>query len=161
MKVGLFLGTFDPVHEGHVRVMLLALELLDELVVVVGDGNPAKSGKRALFEVDERVEMLRAVVPERVRVEAYTGDVVEQVAREKATHFVRGMREPEDTVPTCRLGKEIAAALPTVRTISFLTTDGPEASSSALREALTLGSPRPTHCFPIVWERMAEKRRRT
>lgn len=157
-KIGFFLGTFDPVHEGHLRIVELALELLDELVVVTGEGNPQKASRRPMFEVEERVALLRAVVPPRVRVEAYEGDVVRHVEKSGATHFVRGMRVPEDAAPSCRLGKEIAAVLPHVRTLVFLTTDDAEASSTAIRDALARGEARPPHCPEIVWERALRKR---
>ena len=50
-------GSFDPVTNGHLDIIVRAARLHDEVFVVVG-ANLAKEG---LFSVDERLAMLREV----------------------------------------------------------------------------------------------------
>ncbi|MGO3153249.1 MAG: pantetheine-phosphate adenylyltransferase [Galactobacter sp.] len=51
-------GSFDPVHKGHLEIIMRAAVLFDEVVVAVST-NPDKSYR---FSEDERVEMVRESV---------------------------------------------------------------------------------------------------
>jgi pantetheine-phosphate adenylyltransferase len=55
VTVGLYGGSFDPVHLGHVALITTASERFDQLVVVVA-GNASK--KTGLFTIDERVALV-------------------------------------------------------------------------------------------------------
>ncbi len=57
VTVGLYAGSFDPVHLGHVALISTASEKFDRLVVVVA-ANPQK--RTGMFSVPERVQMLEA-----------------------------------------------------------------------------------------------------
>jgi nicotinate-nucleotide adenylyltransferase len=62
MRIGLFGGSFDPAHEGHRVVSLLAWKRLglDQIWWLVTPGNPLKD-TRALPDLTTRVERARAV----------------------------------------------------------------------------------------------------
>ena len=62
MRIGLLGGSFNPAHEGHRHISLLALERLgiDRLWWVVTPGNPLKS-KDELADFSERLVRARAV----------------------------------------------------------------------------------------------------
>ena len=88
-------GSYDPVTNGHVDVVLRAVDLFDEVVVVVLH-NPAKQGT---FTPDERVSLLRQVLPERpgLRVEAHGGRLLVDVCQDLgATAIVKGLRGGTD-----------------------------------------------------------------
>lgn len=55
---GCFIGRFAPVHDGHVKVMMEALEQCDYLIVVVGSDNLARN-TRTPFTAPERQQMIR------------------------------------------------------------------------------------------------------
>lgn len=55
MTVGLYAGSFDPVHLGHVALIETASARFERLVVVVAANTEKPSG---MFRVHERVEML-------------------------------------------------------------------------------------------------------
>ena len=54
-RVGLYPGTFDPITNGHLDVIGRAARILDRLVV----GVAINLGKGPLFELDERVDLVR------------------------------------------------------------------------------------------------------
>lgn len=60
MRIGLYPGTFDPVTHGHIDIVRRACSLVDKLVI----GVAINRDKGPLFDLDERVEMIRSeVVP--------------------------------------------------------------------------------------------------
>lgn len=99
MQVGLFGGSFNPPHAGHVLVAEVALRILelDQLWWMVTPGNPLKDG-RELLSLAERIEQSEKIVPKpRIRVTAfeaafdvrYTADTLELVrSRNPGVDFV-------------------------------------------------------------------------
>ncbi len=88
-------GSYDPVTNGHVDVVLRAADLFDEVVVVVLH-NPTKQGT---FTPEERVALLRQALPDRagLRVEAHGGRLLVDVCRDLgATAIVKGLRGGTD-----------------------------------------------------------------
>ncbi len=55
MRTGLYAGTFDPLTLGHLDIIGRACQLFDRLVI----GVSINRDKSPLFDLDERVEMVR------------------------------------------------------------------------------------------------------
>lgn len=91
--MGLFPGTFDPLTNGHLDVILRGRALFDELVVAVGV-NPAK---REVFTADERVAMIEDLVSgTNVRVARFSGLTVDYAREIGAVAILRGIRNVTD-----------------------------------------------------------------
>ena len=76
MRIGLFGGSFNPVHKGHLLVMAETLRRLelDALWVLVTPGNPLKDNSH-LPPLAERVEAVRAAVDDpRIRVTGWEAE---------------------------------------------------------------------------------------
>ena len=88
MEVGLYAGSFDPVHLGHRALIAAASEMLDQLVVVVA-ANPQK--RPAMFSVQERLEMLSWSCQHfrNVRVAAHGGLLIDIAVQVGATVLAR------------------------------------------------------------------------
>lgn len=56
-RIALYPGSFDPVTNGHLDVVGHAVGLCDKLVVAIG----IHPGKKPLFSIEERLEMVEAV----------------------------------------------------------------------------------------------------
>jgi pantetheine-phosphate adenylyltransferase len=94
-RVAVFPGSFDPMTNAHLDVARRAAELFDRLVVGVLN-NPKK---QALFDIEERVALIRASVAslgDHVSVEAFDGLTVDFARRHGATFIVRGLRAVSD-----------------------------------------------------------------
>ena len=87
-------GSFDPVTNGHVDVIERASRLYDEVTVAVLV-NAAKTG---LFEVDERIEMLREVTVgwANVRIDSFQGLLVDYCHDRDIPVVVKGLRAVSD-----------------------------------------------------------------
>ena len=99
MTVGLFGGSFNPPHEGHLLVAKLALQRLglDQLWWLVTPGNPLKSGN-GLAPLAERLAhsdtmagdpRIRVTAIEKTLGTAYTARTIRHIIRRNpAVHFV-------------------------------------------------------------------------
>jgi len=61
MKIGLFGGSFNPIHNGHVALarQLRRLAALDEVWLMVSPQNPLKQGRNDLLDDQLRFQMAR------------------------------------------------------------------------------------------------------
>jgi len=95
-KIGLFPGTFDPLTNGHLDVIRRGQQLFDRLIVAVGH-NPAK---RAIFSIEERLEMIDQILREEcadhVEVRSFVGLTVDFAREAQATAILRGIRNVTD-----------------------------------------------------------------
>ncbi|MDM7915257.1 MAG: pantetheine-phosphate adenylyltransferase [Candidatus Eisenbacteria bacterium] len=93
-RQGIFPGTFDPVTLGHLDVLTRALHLFDSIVVAVAPSDRRR--KDTLFTLEERIEMIREVIPEAlkpsVEVTVLEGLLVDFARRRRIQAVVRGLR---------------------------------------------------------------------
>ena len=93
MRIGVFGGTFDPVHVGHLVAALEARQALglDRVLLVVANDPWQKSGSRAVTDAEDRFAVVEAAVEgldglEASRIEidrggpSYTADTVGELA---------------------------------------------------------------------------------
>ncbi len=94
MSVALCPGSFDPPTNGHVDIITRAADMFSEVVVGVVE-NPSKAAR---FRADQRVELLSALFADRanVRVQAFSGLVVEMARAAGAQTIVKGVRGVSD-----------------------------------------------------------------
>ena len=87
-------GSFDPVNNGHIDIFQRAARLFDEVVVAVG----VNVSKSRLFTPEERLEMLREATADlpNVRVDGFTGLIVEFCQEVDAVAIVKGIRGATD-----------------------------------------------------------------
>ena len=93
-RTAVYPGTFDPLTNGHVDIIERGLGLFDRIIVAI----LLNSGKQPLFDVGERVSIIREVFASQpvVEVETFEGLLVEYVHRRHATVIVRGLRTVSD-----------------------------------------------------------------
>jgi pantetheine-phosphate adenylyltransferase len=96
-RIGLYPGTFDPIHNGHTDIIGRAVKLVDTLVL----GVAINSGKGPLFSLEERVAIVEeAVEPLRNRaeivVQPFEGLLMHFARDIGANVIVRGLRAVAD-----------------------------------------------------------------
>ncbi|RIH70319.1 pantetheine-phosphate adenylyltransferase [Vibrio splendidus] len=87
-------GTFDPVTNGHLDIIVRAASMFDHITV----GVAASPSKKTMFELDERVELLHDAVSHlsNVSVKGFSGLLVDFAKQQKANVLVRGLRTTMD-----------------------------------------------------------------
>ena len=87
-------GSFDPIHNGHLDIIERCRPIFDEVIVAV----LYNEEKKALFSVEERVEMIREALAEceDCRVESFSGLLVDFMQTVQGTTIVRGLRAVSD-----------------------------------------------------------------
>ena len=151
-------GSFDPVTNGHVDVISRAAALYDELVVAVLV-NPGKAG---LFDVDERMELLRDAVADRptVSVDSFQGLLVDYCRTHDIPVIVKGLRAVGDfeyELQMAQMNRELAGIetlfVPTAPQVGHL-------SSSLVKQIAQFGGDVSSLVPKAVNERLVTKVRR-
>lgn len=99
MTIAFYPGSFDPLTNGHMDVLVQSLNIAEKVVVAIG----VHPGKVPLFSFDERAELIRqslaAAFPHmegRVTVVSFSGLVVNAAREHGASLLVRGLRDGTD-----------------------------------------------------------------
>lgn len=91
-RIGFYAGSFDPPTLGHVDVAIRARALVDRLVVGVG----TNADKRPWLDLEARLSLLRACLPQDIEVMSFDGLAVAAARAVGATLLVRGLRSEDD-----------------------------------------------------------------
>ncbi len=94
LKMAVYPGSFDPITNGHMSLIRRGLQIFDKIIIAVAK-NP---GKNALFDVDERVEMIKEALnhDNHVEVDTFDGLTVDYVKNRGANVILRGIRALSD-----------------------------------------------------------------
>jgi pantetheine-phosphate adenylyltransferase len=95
--VGLYPGSFDPIHNGHLDIIGRAVKLVDKLVI----GVAVDTGKSPLFTLEERMEIAREETAAlqahaEIVVHGYSGLTINAARSLGAQVLVRGLRAFSD-----------------------------------------------------------------
>lgn len=88
-RVGVYAGSFDPFTIGHADIVARALQLMDELHIVLGQN----IAKQPFQPVEERIKFISDLyhMDTRIKVIAYNG-IVATYAKDHGAILVRGLR---------------------------------------------------------------------
>lgn len=114
----LYPGTFDPMTNGHIDLVVRASKMFDEVVVAVAVGHH----KNPLFSLDERVQLAKKSLAHLNNVEfvSFDGLLVNFFKAQKATAVLRGLRALSDFEYEFQLANMNRTLDPTFETV-FLT----------------------------------------
>jgi len=126
-RIAFYSGSFDPMTNGHLDVLLHASALCDRIVVGVGT-NPNKVG---LFTVEERLELIREAAEAMLKAEgceletvSFSGLAIEAARAAGARLIVRGLRDSTDFDYEMQMAGMNGLMAPELRTV-FLPASSP------------------------------------
>jgi len=93
-RIGIYPGSFDPIHKGHIDIINRATKLVDKLFIAVADS----PHKNPLFNLDERKEMIENEFSKNSGIEviAFNNLLVDLADSLNAQILIRGLRAVSD-----------------------------------------------------------------
>ncbi len=155
MTTALYPGSFDPITNGHLDIIIRAAKLFDRLIIGVYD----TPEKQILFTTEERAELVRQAVANLPNVEArvFSGLTVNFAKKMQARTIVRGLRMSADferEFDLAMMNKKLSPDIELICLMSDLKYQF--LSSSLLKEAAKLGG----NIDDLVPEQVAKALRR-
>ena len=93
-KIAIVPGSFDPITYGHIDIIKRSAQLFDEVIVAI----LVNPDKKYLFTLEEREEMINESIKDfnNVRVDSFSGLLVNYAKKVNSTVIVRGLRAVSD-----------------------------------------------------------------
>ncbi|MDT8915596.1 pantetheine-phosphate adenylyltransferase [Amycolatopsis sp. PS_44_ISF1] len=147
-------GSYDPATNGHLDIIERASLLFDEVVVAVG----VNKSKKGLFEVEERMEMLRLITAKlpNVRIDSWQGLLVDYCRENDIVAVAKGLRSVSDfdyELQMAQMNRELTGLE------TLLMANNPAygfVSSSLVKEVSALGGDIEALVPPVVFERLKQ-----
>jgi pantetheine-phosphate adenylyltransferase len=154
--VAIYPGSFDPITSGHLDVIERGSKMFGRVIVAILQNE----GKRPLFTVAERMEMLRENLADfsGVEVDTFQGLLADYAMAKNARVILRGIRAISDyeyelqmALMNRRLQPELETIfLPARETFSFI-------SSKLVKEVISLGGNITGLVPPLVEDRLRRR----
>jgi len=138
-KIAVYPGSFDPVTYGHLDIIKRALKIFDKVIVAVAHNTE----KRPLFDVPERVELLRKSLKglKGAQVDDFDCLVVDYVKRKKSAVVIRGLRMISDFEYEFQMALTNRKLSSDIETIFMMPSESYSyLSSKLIKEAASLGA---------------------
>lgn len=152
-KRALYAGTFDPFTNGHLDIVQRALKIFDELVILVA----VSPTKHPFMSTDMRVSVLRQLFGHepKVRVDSWSGLVVEYARQNKIGSIVRGLRPTGDFEIEFQMASMNRKINPECDTVFLMTSEKLYyISSSLVKEVYTHDGDISSFVPPLVHEEL-------
>lgn len=93
-RTAIYPGTFDPITNGHIDLIVRTLKIFDEVIVAVAPS----IRKKPLFTVEERLAMISESVKDLkgARTESFSALLVDYAHQSKSVAIIRGLRAVSD-----------------------------------------------------------------
>ena len=142
MATAIYPGSFDPITYGHINLIERGLKIFDKLVI----GVACNVRKAPLFTAEERIEMIRASLPDakNIEIDTFEGLLIDYAKKQNSRIILRGLRALSDfefEFQLAHMNARLGASTPDgIETIFMMT--GEEhfyVSSSLVREISSFG----------------------
>jgi len=155
-KRAVYPGSFDPITNGHVDIILRGTQLFPQILVAVLE-NPKKA---TLFSTDERVAIIRNIFKDlpNIEVEAFHGLLADFTRSHGVQAVIRGLRAVSDFEYEFQMALMNQQLNPDLETLFMM----PSArytflSSSLVKEVFALGGPVRDLVPALVEQKLREK----
>lgn len=116
MRIGIYPGSFDPLTYGHLDIIERATKICDRLIV----GILINSAKKSLFDLEERIEILKHCCNEydkSIEVVSFDGLLVDYCRQNRISCIIRGLRAVSDfeyEITLASINRRLASSVETI-----------------------------------------------
>lgn len=157
-RIGLYPGTFDPLTKGHNDIIARAAKIVDRLIV----GVAANPGKGPMFNLDERVAMVREEIAfmelKNADVRPFDSLLMHYAMSINANMIIRGLRAVSDFEYEFQMVGMNTRLNPAIETVFLMASDSYQfIASSLVKEVAMLGGDITPFVSPRVANRLSER----
>ncbi len=155
-RVAVVPGSFDPITYGHLDIIERSSKVFDKLYISV----LRNSSKQGLFDIDERLELIRATTKnlENIEVVSFDGLLIDFCHTVNARAIIRGLRAVSDFEYEMQLTSMNRKLDSSIETIYMMTNNNYSfISSSIVKEVAKYGGKVEDVVPPVVETALAKK----
>src|SRR5687767_4632516 len=159
-RLAIFPGSFDPLTNGHVDIVLRSTQLFERVLIAV----LVNADKKPLFSAGERVEIIREVFREypTVEVDSFQGLLVDYARARRASAIVRGLRAVSNFKYELQMALMNRHSEPTLETVFMMPAEQyTYLSSRLIKEVFSLGGEVRGLVPPVVEDSMRRKQKKS
>ncbi len=142
-RIGVYPGAFDPITNGHTDIIDRATRLVDRLLI----GVALNTGKSSMFDIEERLEMVRHEISARtgtngtvIEVKPITSLLMHFAEQHFANIIVRGLRAVSDFDYEFQMVGMNARLNPSIETVFLMASESQQfIASRFVKEIALLG----------------------
>ncbi len=156
MIKAIYPGSFDPITNGHLDIIIRASKIFDKIIVVIAEN----SRKKSFFSTDEKKNMIQSVIKhiKEVEVQTFDGLLIDCVRFNKANVILRGMRAISDFEYESQFALINKKMAPEIETVFMVTsTRYSYLNSSIVKEIASLNGCIRDLVPPYVAKKLKEK----
>jgi|TARA_B100001971_G_C18261464_1_gene587270 pantetheine-phosphate adenylyltransferase len=160
VKTLVFPGTFDPITNGHIDIIMRSLRLCDHLYVAIAKS----SRKQPIFPIEERIELACLATKKltNITIEAFDGLVVSYVEQKEAHAVIRGLRASSDFEYELQMAMINRKIHPDIETLFLIPNEEYSyLTSSSIKELATFGADVKRFVPSDVADRLLERYKKT
>ena len=159
--IGMYPGSFDPITNGHLDIIIRSLKIVNKLIVAVANND----SKKTLFRSDERKLMIQNEIikidknlAKKIKILKFNGLLTDFAKKNNVTCIIRGLRALSDFEYEFQMTGMNARLESSIETVFLMSSENQQFISSRLvKEVFNFNGDISSFVSPNVLRHMKDK----